>query len=126
VELSDVVLCLAARQESDWEEGPALRRAQAAKQAQLAAAELTKLGNRVAATGSQQQQQQQQQAPGSAESGATGSSNSWSWMIMDYIMRFLLNRLQFSVKNVHAYFQVILEELRVVAYILLMAGLLKL
>lgn len=124
VELSDVVLCLAARQESDWEEGPALRRAQAAKQAQLAAAELTKLGNRVAATGSQQQQQQQ--APGSAESGATGSSNSWSWMIMDYIMRFLLNRLQFSVKNVHAYFQVTLEELRVVADILLMAGLLKL
>jgi len=79
VELSDVVLCVAARQESDWEEGPALRRARAAKQAQLAAAELTKLGNRVAATGSHQQQQQP--APGPADAGAAGSSNSWSWVI---------------------------------------------
>lgn len=101
VELSDVVLCVSAMQETDWEEGPALRRAQAAKQAALAAAELTKLGNRVAATGAQQ-------AAGSAPAGGASSSNSssWGWGIMDYVMRFLLGRLQFAVKNVHLYFEV--------------------
>jgi hypothetical protein len=108
VELSDVVLCVAPREESDWEEGPALRRAQAAKQAQLAAAELAKLGSRVAATGSSSGGTggKAVQQAAAAATAAAGSGTSWGWMIADYVLSFLLNRLQFSVKNVHVYFQV--------------------
>lgn len=113
VELSDVVLCVAPREESDWEEGPALRRAQAAKQAQLAAAELAKLGSRVAATGSSGQGPQQAgTAAATAAAGTAGNSSSsgggttWGWMIADYVVSFLLSRLKFAVKNVHVYFQV--------------------
>ena len=43
IELADVQVCAAPREEADWEEGPARRRALAAKQAQLAAAELERL-----------------------------------------------------------------------------------
>lgn len=116
VELSDVVLCVAPREESDWEEGPALRRAQAAKQAQLAAAELAKLGSRVAATGSTSTSSRgPQTAPAPAASGGgSGSSSSgasWALTIADYVLSFLLNRLQFAVKNVHVYFQVCLHWL---------------
>lgn len=52
VELADVRLCASPREESGWEEGPARQRALAAKQAQLAAAELERLakaGSQVAA-----------------------------------------------------------------------------
>jgi hypothetical protein len=121
VELSDVLLTVSSREETDWEEGPALRRAQAAKQAQLAAAELAKLGSRVAATGSSgaagpaSQQQHVEQAAAAAAAagvaaagsgGASSSSSSWAWSILDYIMSFLLNRLHIEVKNVHVSFQV--------------------
>lgn len=107
VELSDVVLCVAPREESDWEEGPALRRAQAAKQAQLAAAELAKLGSRVAATGSSgRASQATATATAAGAAAAGGSSSSWGWMIADYVLSFLLNKLQFAVKNIHVYFQV--------------------
>jgi hypothetical protein len=119
VELSDVLLTVSSREETDWEEGPALRRAQAAKQAQLAAAELAKLGSRVAATGSSsraagagsQQQHAEQEAAAAAAAGAaatagSSSSSSWAWSILDYIMSFLLNRLHIEVKNVHVSFQV--------------------
>jgi hypothetical protein len=128
VELSDVLLTVSSREETDWEEGPALRRAQAAKQAQLAAAELAKLGSRVAATGSSsgaagpsQQQHAEQAAAAAAAAGvaaaaagsssaasssSSSSSSSWAWSILDYIMSFLLNRLHIEVKNVHVSFQV--------------------
>jgi hypothetical protein len=107
VELSDVVLCVAPREESDWEEGPALRRAQAAKQAQLAAAELAKLGSRVAGTGSSADRAPQPTAAAAAAAAASaGSGTSWAWAIADYVLSFLLNRLQFSVKHVHVYFEV--------------------
>lgn len=119
VELSDVLLTVSSREETDWEEGPALRRAQAAKQAQLAAAEFAKLGSRVAATGSSSSsaagggQQQAEQAAAAAAAagvaataGSSGSSSSWAWSILDYIMSFLLNRLHVEVKNVHVSFQV--------------------
>lgn len=117
VELSDVVLCISSRAESDWEEGPALRRAQAAKQAQLAAAELAKLGSRVAATGQASHSIQQADYAAATAAGAaagaagattagTGLGNSWGWAIVDYITSFLLNRLHFEVKNVHAFFEV--------------------
>ena len=43
IELADVQVCAAPREEADWEEEPARRRALAAKQAQLAAAELERL-----------------------------------------------------------------------------------
>lgn len=106
MELSDVVLCVAPREESDWEEGPALRRAQAAKQAQLAAAELAKLGSRVAATGSSSRASQATATTAAGAAAAGGSSSSWGWMIADYVLSFLLNKLQFAVKNIHVYFQV--------------------
>lgn len=123
MELSDVLLSVSAREETDWEEGPALRRAQAAKQAQLAAAELAKLGSRVAATGSGRAgtagpQQQAEYAAAAAAAGVAAAAgggtagaaveggSSWGWAIMDYIISFLLNRLQFEVKNVHVSFQV--------------------
>ncbi len=43
VEMADVRLTASPRGEAAWEEGPARRRALAAKQAQLAAAELERL-----------------------------------------------------------------------------------
>ncbi len=43
VEMADVRLTASPREEAAWEEGPARRRALAAKQAQLAAAELERL-----------------------------------------------------------------------------------
>lgn len=106
VELSDVVLCVAPREESDWEEGPALRRAQAAKQAQLAAAELAKLGSRVAATGSSSSSGGAKPAATAPAAAGAGGGTSWGWVIADYVLSFLLNRLQFAVKNIHVYFQV--------------------
>jgi len=111
VELSDVVLCISARQESDWEEGPALRRAQAAKQAQLAAAELAKLGNRVAATGSQQHTWQQPGAPaGQQRQGLqvapAGAGSSWT-----YVTRFLLQQAAGSQSRTYTHISRWREEL---------------
>lgn len=88
IELHDVTLCATARDGTDWEEGPALRRAQAAKQAQLAAAELAKLSKRMT------NDDEEQEAP------------ALHWSIVDYATSFLLNRLQFSINNVHVYFKV--------------------
>eukprot|EP00198_Chlamydomonas_reinhardtii_P007834 XP_001697171.1 predicted protein [Chlamydomonas reinhardtii] len=48
VELSDVLLAATERADSEWEEPAALRREEAAKQADLAAAELAKLSRRMA------------------------------------------------------------------------------
>ena len=93
VELSDVVLCISSREETDWEEGPALRRAQAAKQAQLAAAELAKLGSRVAASGSGSSSQQQAEyaaaaaAGAAAGSGVRGSGSSEAWDVASVARR---------------------------------------
>ena len=95
VELEDVTLEVTSRDDTDWEEGPALRRAQAAKQAQLAAAELAKLGSRVAAEGHKQQEQ-----------SASSSKGGTRWSIVDYITSYLLNRLQLTVTNVHVCFKV--------------------
>lgn len=121
VELSDVALCVSPREESDWEEGPALRRLQAAKQAQLAAAELAKLGSRVAATGRGATTQQQADyaaatAAGTAANTTAASAagpavgSSWGWAIVDYVASFLLNRLQVTIKNVHVYFEVGMQQ----------------
>jgi hypothetical protein len=97
VELDDVTLEVTSRNDSDWEEGPALFRAQAAKQAQLAAAELAKLGSRVAAEGHKQQEK---------ASSSSSSKGSTRWSIVDYITSYLLNRLQLTVTNVHLCFKV--------------------
>ena len=102
VKLRGVRLRLAARDETDWEEGPALRRAQAAKQAQLAAAELAKLGSRVAAGGGGA-------GGGGAGGGAAAAAavaRGGRWSLVDVIGSFLLNRLQFSVEDVHLSFEV--------------------
>ncbi|MEW5302355.1 MAG: hypothetical protein WDW36_005151 [Sanguina aurantia] len=62
LELSDVTLVATSREESEWEEGPALQREQAAKLHELAAAELHKLSSRLdTSKGTAQQQQHQQQ-----------------------------------------------------------------
>ncbi|GFR45602.1 hypothetical protein Agub_g6999, partial [Astrephomene gubernaculifera] len=101
VELSDVLLCATEREDSEWEESAALRREYAAKQADLAAAELAKLSRRMvvqqnrqghghhphphhnsssSTTGASQQQQQQQHVlqtavsvSGSAPSGTVAA-----------------------------------------------------
>lgn len=85
IELSDVTLCASPRGEADWEEGPASAREQAAKQAQLAAAELEKLSRRLA-----------------QEKGA-GTGTGWSFL--SHLGTLLLKKLQLSVNNVHIYFR---------------------
>ena len=74
IELTDVALEVGAREASEWEEGPALRRETAAKQAELAAAELAKLSRR----------------------------SGWGrWSIIQHLISYLLNNLQFSINNLH-------------------------
>ena len=91
-----------------WEESAALHRDHAAKQAELAAAELAKLSSRMS---------QQRGTPGgeggahaTASSSAPSSSGGGFWgglrYLTDLLTSFLLNRLQLSVKNVHVYFKV--------------------
>jgi N-terminal region of Chorein or VPS13 len=108
VELEDVVLCVSSREEVDWEEAPALRRAQAAKQAALAAAEIAKLGSRVAASGNNRggPQQPSPAAIGANTTGSSGGSWGWGWSILEYISTYILNRLHFQVTNVHLFFEV--------------------
>lgn len=86
IELSGVTLRATARDETDWEEGPASRRAQAAKQAELASAELEKLSKRVAQAGQH--------------------ANKSRWSVAEYISTYLLNSLQLSIHDVHIYFKV--------------------
>jgi hypothetical protein len=112
LQLSDVTLCVTSREDADWEEGPALARAQAAKQAQLAAAELKKLGKRVEAEGRRQQQQGEPPLPQSASStggdssGGTVSGSGGRWSVVDWLVNFLLRQLQVTITNVHVYFEV--------------------
>jgi hypothetical protein len=110
VRLKDVSLRLASRDETDWEEGPALRRAQAAKQAQLAAAELAKLGDRVArgggGGGGAGAQPAAAGSSAAAAAAAAAAARGGRWSLLDVVGSFLLNRLQFSVENVHLSFQV--------------------
>lgn len=94
VELSDVSLITSRRDETAWEEGPAARREQAAKQAQLAAAELSKLSSRLEAD-----------SAGAAAAAAQGAKRGLRWSIADYLTSFLLNRLQLSVRRVHVCFR---------------------
>ena len=88
IELSGVTLRATARDETDWEEGPARRRAQAAKQAELASAELEKLSKRV------------------AQAGLYRLANKSRWSVAEYVSTYLLNSLQLSIKDVHVYFKV--------------------
>jgi len=86
VELTGVWLVAAPRDESDWEEGPAGRRAEAAKEAQLAAAEM----GRVSKT------------PGTGAEAPRGMG----WSFISNLGVILLNRLQFKVNDVHICYQV--------------------
>ncbi|KAK9798969.1 hypothetical protein WJX73_003190 [Symbiochloris irregularis] len=76
VKLSGVSLTVAERPESDWEEGPAGKRASAAKLAQLAALELQAL------------------------SAPDAPARRSGWSLFSYIGTFLLNTLQLSIANV--------------------------
>lgn len=82
VNLSGVSLTVAERSESEWEEGPAGKRASAAKLAQLAALEL--------------------QALSTPDAPARRSG----WSLFSYLGTFLLNTLQLSVADVCICFQV--------------------
>lgn len=74
IELNDVVLEATARDDADWEEGPALQRELAAKQAELAGAELAKLSRR----------------------------SGWGrWSIIESLATYLVNNLRLSINNVH-------------------------
>jgi hypothetical protein len=81
-----VWLVATPRDESDWEEGPAGRRAEAAKEAQLAGAEMGRVSR----------------SPGT---GAEGS-RSMGWSFISHLGVLLLNRLQFKVNDVHICYQV--------------------
>ncbi len=93
-QLSKVISHVACPQ---WEEEAALHRDHAAKQAELAAAELSKLSSRMA------QQQQQQQQGGKGAAAAAGGSAWGLRYIVELLTSFLLNRLQLSVSNVHVF-----------------------
>ena len=92
MEMSDVWLCASPRQEEEWEETLAGQRAQASKQAELAARDLMRLSR-----------------PGSK--GAAGAANlpegsSSGWPFLSHLSAMLLNRLQMTITNVHVCFQV--------------------
>lgn len=92
VEMSDVWLCASPRNEEEWEEDLAGQRAQASKQAELAARDLMRLSR-----------------PGSK--GATGTSGAsegsgFAWSFLSHLSSMLLNRLQMTISNVHISFQV--------------------
>lgn len=78
IELNDVSLEATPRNDQDWEEGPALARELATKQAELAAAEIAKLSRR----------------------------SGWGrWTIIESLATYLLNNLQLSINNVHLKFR---------------------
>src|SRR4051794_18511647 len=77
IELSDIELQATPRDNNDWGEGPALARELLAKQAELAAAELAKLSKR----------------------------SGWGrWSVIEYLVTYLINNLQFSMTNLHVQF----------------------
>ena len=92
MEMSDVWLSASPRQEEEWEEASAGQRAQASKQAELAARDLMRLSR-----------------PGSK--GVAGAANlpegsSSGWPFLSHLSAMLLNRLQMTITNVHVCFQV--------------------
>lgn len=90
VELSGVRLHAAPRDDTSWEAGPASRREQAAKQAHLAAAELSKLDSRLATAG--------------GAKGGGGGGASLRWSLTDFLLSWLVSWLRFEVKDVHVGF----------------------
>ena len=86
-ELSDVHITVSPRPEADWEEGPALRRAYAAKKAQLSAAESSR-----------------------QLTGAGKISGGYGWSILAWAGRVLLNKLQFRMRCTHICFKVIIGK----------------
>ena len=87
VELSDVHITVSPRPEADWEEGPALRRAYAAKKAQLSAAESSR-----------------------QLTGAGKNSGGYGWSILAWAGRVLLNKLQFRMRRIHICFKVVIGK----------------
>jgi hypothetical protein len=92
VELSGVSLHVTARDPTSWEAGPASRREQAAKQAALAAAELSKLSSRLALD-----------SGGRGAAGGAGGP-SLRWFLLDLLLSWLFNRLRFELTDVHVSF----------------------
>lgn len=98
VELSDVHLRVALRRDADLEEGPAGERSWAAKQAELAAAELAALAAASAGGGAGG-------ADAAAGAGA-GVKGGVLWGFMQHVLSMLVNRLQLTVRSVHIEFEV--------------------
>jgi hypothetical protein len=84
--LSDVWLCASPRAEEDWEEDLAGQRAQAAKQAELAAMELVRSSGR----------------NGTASHDNSGLASAF----LSHLGTILLNRLQMTIRNIHVCFKV--------------------
>eukprot|EP00887_Chlorella_sp_A99_P007395 scaffold2.g7395.t1 len=91
IDLADVHLQVCLRDEHDLHEGPAGERAWAAKQAELAAAELQALAG----------------GGGGAAAPAAGAQEGRGilWSFVQHLINLLVNRLQLTVRNVHVAFQ---------------------
>ena len=87
--LSDVWLCACPRTEAEWEEGKAGQRAQAAKQAELAALDLIR-----------------QSKPGGKSAAAGNEGSSLASSFLSHLGTMLLNRLQMTICNIHICFKV--------------------
>lgn len=105
IELSDVHLCLGLLDESDLAAGPAAERAWAAKQAELAVAELEAAA---AASGGVPGMA----GPGGSNPAASGDggkaegSKGMLWSFLQHMVTMLVNKLQLRVRNVHISLQV--------------------
>lgn len=88
--LSDVWLCASPRGEDEWEEELAGQRAQAAKQAELAAMELVRSSR----------------PAGKSGGGAANEGNGLASAFMSHLGTMLLNRLQMTIRNIHICFKV--------------------
>jgi hypothetical protein len=94
VELADVRLRFALRRDEEMEEGPGGERAWAAKQAELAAAELAELA---AAAGG---------GDAAAAAAAAGRQGGVLDSLLRHVLSVLLNRLQLTVRRLHIEFEV--------------------
>ena len=93
VELTGLWLLASPRDEADWEEGPAGARAQAARQARMAAAEMESLSGVPAGVTPEK------------EKGGFG------WSFLTNLGIILLNRLQFKLEDVHLSFRAAQDSL---------------
>ena len=106
IELSEVHLCLSLLDDEDLQPRPAGERAWAAKQAELAVAELQELSAAAAANGSGSGSSSGQAAADGVSGSKGEERRGMLWSFLQHLVTMLVNKLQLRVSNVHISLQV--------------------